>query len=144
VNLRSVFLCCKYGVQAMIASGGGSIVNLSSVLGLVGVGTDEHFATHAYAAAEAGVIGLTRAMAVYYAPQGVRCNAICPGPIATGSLPGSQGAIDLTESMRWKQPLAGHLGTPEEVTGAALFLASDESRFVTGVILPVDAGWTAQ
>lgn len=142
MNLSNVFLCCKYGVPVLQASGGGSIINLSSVLGLVG--GDADFATHAYAAAKAGIIGLTRAMAVYYAPQNIRCNALCVGLIATNMSQRAQTNEKILASMQKRQPLVGRLGTPEEVADAALFLASDDSRFVTGVALPVDAGWTAQ
>jgi NAD(P)-dependent dehydrogenase (short-subunit alcohol dehydrogenase family) len=141
LNLRSIFLCCKYGVPALLASGGGSIINLSSVLGLVG---DENFATHAYAAAKAGIIGLTRAMAVHYAPRNIRCNSLCPGLIVTNMSSRAQSTAKIVEAVRQRQPLVGRLGAPEEVADVALFLASDESRFVTGVALPVDAGWTAQ
>lgn len=141
LNLRSIFLCCKYGVPALLASGGGSIINLSSVLGLVG---DENFATHAYAAAKAAIIGLTRSMAVHYAPRNIRCNSLCPGLIVTNMSSRAQSTTKIVEAMRQRQPLGGRLGTPEEVADVALFLASDESRFVTGVALPVDAGWTAQ
>src|SRR5205814_1862317 len=81
VNLRSVFLCCKHAVPALLASGGGAIVNLASVLGLVG--GDADFATHAYAASKGGIIALSRAIAVAYAPRGLRCNVVCPGLIAT-------------------------------------------------------------
>jgi NAD(P)-dependent dehydrogenase (short-subunit alcohol dehydrogenase family) len=142
MNLTNVFLGCKYGVPALIASGGGSIINLSSVLGLVG--GDADFATHAYAAAKAGIIGLTRAIAIYYAPQKVRCNALCAGLVATDMSLRAQGDERIVASMQQRQPLVGRLGTPEEIADAALFLASDDSRFITGVALPVDAGWTAQ
>ena len=142
MNLTNVFLCCKYGVPALVSSGGGSIINLSSVLGLVGGGED--FATHAYAAAKAGIIGLTRAIAVHYAPQHVRCNALCVGLIATNMSLRAQENEKIVASMSTRQPLVGRLGTPEEVADVALFLASDDSRFVTGVALPADGGWTAQ
>lgn len=142
MNLTNVFLCCKYGIPVLVASGGGSIINLSSVLGLVGGGED--FATHAYAAAKAGIIGLTRAIAVYYAPQHIRCNALCVGLIATNMSRRAQADDKIVASMRERQPLVGRLGTPEEIADVALFLASDDSRFVTGVALPADAGWTAQ
>ena len=80
-NLTSVFLCCKYAVPALLATDGGAIVNLASVLGLVG--GDEHFATHAYAASKGGIVALTRAIASYYAPQGIRANVVAPGLIRT-------------------------------------------------------------
>lgn len=142
MNLTNIFLCCKYGIPVLVASGGGSIINLSSVLGLVGGGED--FATHAYAAAKAGIIGLTRAIAVYYAPQHIRCNALCVGLITTNMSQRAQADETIVASMRERQPLVGRLGTPEEIADVALFLASDDSRFVTGVALPADAGWTAQ
>jgi NAD(P)-dependent dehydrogenase (short-subunit alcohol dehydrogenase family) len=141
MNLRSVFLLCKYGIPALQTAGGGSIVNLSSVLGLL---ADPLFDAHAYAAAKAGIIGLTRAISVYYAPQNIRCNALCPGLIATDMSRRAQDSAGIVAAMREKQPLGGRLGTPQEVADAALFLASDESRFITGIALPVDAGWSAQ
>jgi NAD(P)-dependent dehydrogenase (short-subunit alcohol dehydrogenase family) len=141
-NLTSIFLCCKYGVRAMLRSGtGGSIINLSSVLGLTG---KRLFATHAYAASKAGIIGLTRAMAVYYADQGIRCNVIAPGLIETPMSRRAQADPAVAAALPELQPLGGRMGQPEDVAAAALYLASDASRLVTGIILPVDAGWTAQ
>lgn len=140
-NLKSTFLCCKYGVRAMLAGGGGSIINLSSVLGMAG---NLLFATHAYAASKAGIIGLTRAMAVEYAGSHIRCNVIAPGLIETPMSSRAQSEPDVADALPRLQPLGGTLGHPEDVAGAALYLASDLSRFVTGVILPVDGGWTAQ
>jgi meso-butanediol dehydrogenase/(S,S)-butanediol dehydrogenase/diacetyl reductase len=141
MNLTSVFLCCKYGIPALQASGGGSIINLSSVLGLV---ADRQFDAHAYAAAKAGIVGLSRAIAVHYAPQGIRCNTLCPGLINTAMSRRAREDPAVLASMQHKQPLTGSMGTPAEVADAALFLASDESRFITGIALPVDAGWSAQ
>lgn len=141
LNLRGVFLGCKYAVQAMEQRGGGAIVNVASVLGLVGA--QDHFTTHAYAASKGGVIALTRSIAVYYARQNIRCNAICPGLMRT---PMSQRALsdpEILEALKWYQPL-GQVGEPADVAEAAVYLGSDEARFVTGVVLPVDGGWTAQ
>lgn len=141
-NLRSMFLCCKYGLQAMLAAGtAGSIVNLSSVLGLTG---NALFATHAYAASKAAIIGMTRAIAVYYAPRGIRCNAIAPGLIETPMSRRAATDPDTLAVLPSLQPLGGTMGMPEDIAGAALYLASDAARFVTGIVLPVDGGWTAQ
>lgn len=141
-NLKSMFLCCKYGVRAMQAHGsGGSIINLSSVLGLTG---NALFATHAYAASKAAVVGLTRAMAVYYAEHRIRCNVIAPGLIETAMSQRAGADPDVLTALPRLQPLAGSMGKPEDVAAAALYLGSDASRFVTGIVLPVDAGWTAQ
>jgi NAD(P)-dependent dehydrogenase (short-subunit alcohol dehydrogenase family) len=141
-NLTSIFLCCKYGIRAMLEGGGGSIVNLSSVLGLVG--GDEDFATHAYAASKGGIIAFTRSLASYYAPQRIRANVICPGLIRTNMSLRAQGNPAIVARLPALQPLTGDFGTPQDVANAALFLASDESSFVTGEVLTVDGGWTTR
>jgi NAD(P)-dependent dehydrogenase (short-subunit alcohol dehydrogenase family) len=141
-NLKSVFLCCKHALPAMLESGGGAVVNLASVLALVG--GDDDFSTHAYAASKGGIVALTRAMAVTYAPRGVRCNAIAPALIATPMSARAQGDARIRGRLAELQPLSGDFGGPEDVAAAALYLASDAARFVTGVVLPVDGGWTAR
>jgi len=140
-NLKSVFLCCKHAVRLMLERGG-SIVNLASVLALVG--GDEDFATHAYAASKGGIVALTRAIAVTYAARGIRCNAVAPGLIATPMSARAQADPGIRARLPELQPLTGDFGRPEDVAAAALYLASDESRFVTGAVLPVDGGWTAR
>ena len=132
VNLKSVFLCCKYAIPEMLKAGGGAIVNLSSVLGLVG--GDEDFATHAYAASKGGIISFTRAVASYYAPRGLRANVICR----------AQANDELRARLRHLQPLTGDFGQPLDVAHAALYLASDQAAFVTGAVLTVDGGWTVR
>jgi len=141
-NLKSVFLVCRQAVPQLIAGGGGSIVNVSSVLGIVG--GDEDYGSHAYAASKGGVVALTRAIAAYYARQSVRCNVLCPAVIDTPQAARSVGDPRLRARLRELQPLTGEPGRPEDVAAAALFLASDASAFVTGVVLPVDGGWTAK
>jgi NAD(P)-dependent dehydrogenase (short-subunit alcohol dehydrogenase family) len=141
-NLKSMFLCCKYGVQAILAgASGGSVINLGSVLGLTG---NRLFATHAYAASKAAVVGLTRAMAAYYADRGIRCNVIAPGLIQTAMSRRAATDPEVLDELPRLQPLTASMGDPDDVAAAALYLGSTASRFVTGIVLPVDAGWTAQ
>ena len=137
-NLKSVFLCSKYAIPALRRSGGGAIVNLSSVLGLVG---SDLFPTHAYAASKGAIVALTRAMAVAYAADGIRVNAICPGLIDTPMSERARGDAETMARLRELQPLTGEPGRPEDVAGAAVYLAS--APFVTGAVLTVDGGWTA-
>ncbi len=138
LNLRSVFLVCRSAIGAMRPAGG-SIVNVSSVLGL---GGHPLFETHAYAAAKAGVIGLSRAMAASYAPEGIRVNVICPGLIETPMTARAQADPRIRAALPDLQPLTGSMGRPQDVADAAVYLVSEESRFVTGIVLPVDGGWT--
>lgn len=142
LNLDSVFYCCKYALQAMLPQGHGVIVNVSSVLGMVG--GDEDFATHAYAAGKGAVISLTRSIASYYAPRGIRANVICPSLIATPMSQRARESEHIRARLSQLQPLTGDFGTPNDVAQAALYLASDESSFVTGSVLTVDGGWTVR
>jgi meso-butanediol dehydrogenase / (S,S)-butanediol dehydrogenase / diacetyl reductase len=139
-NLRSVFLYCRRAVPLLRAAGGGAIVTVASALALVG--GDEDFATHAYAASKAGVVGLTRAMAVTYASEGIRCNVVCPGLIATPMSRRAQEDERIRGRLRELQPLTGDFGRPEDVAQAAVYLAT--APFVTGAVLTVDGGWTAR
>jgi NAD(P)-dependent dehydrogenase (short-subunit alcohol dehydrogenase family) len=142
LNLDSVFYCCKYALQVMLTQGHSVIVNVSSVLGMVG--GDEDFATHAYASSKGAVISLTRSIASYYAPRGIRANVICPSLIATPMSQRARESEHIRSRLPQLQPLTGEFGSPQDVAHAALYLASDESSFVTGSILTVDGGWTVR
>ena len=139
-NLRSVFLYAKWAIPLLRANGGGAIVTVSSALGLVG--GDHDFATHAYAASKAGLIGLTRAMAVTYAPEGIRCSVVAPGLIETPMSARAQSDPVIRSRLAELQPLTGAFGSPDDVARACLYLAT--APFVTGAVLSVDGGWTAR
>jgi NAD(P)-dependent dehydrogenase (short-subunit alcohol dehydrogenase family) len=141
LNLTSMFLTCKYATPHLLETRG-SVVNLGSVLGLVG--GDEDFATHAYAAAKAGVIGLSRAMASFYAPRGLRVNVIAAGLIATPMSQRAQTDEHILSRLPQLQPLTGAMGTPEDIAATAAFLLSDDAKFITGAVLTVDGGWTVR
>ena len=142
LNLKSMFFCCKYLTAHMLEKGGGSIVNLSSVLGLVG--GDEDFGTHAYAASKGAVISMSRAMASYYASRQIRVNVLCPSLIATGMSKRAQESEHIHSRLPALQPLTANFGTPADVAQAALYFLSDHARFVTGAVLTVDGGWTVR
>jgi len=142
LNLDSLFYCCKYALSAMMKQKQGVIINISSVLGLIG--GDDDFATHAYAASKGGIISLTRSIASYYAPRGIRANVICPGLIATSMSQRAQESEQIRARLPQLQPLTGDFGSPQDVAQAALYLASDASSFVTGTVLTVDGGWTVR
>jgi NAD(P)-dependent dehydrogenase (short-subunit alcohol dehydrogenase family) len=139
VNLNGVYYGLKHGAEAMAASGGGSIVNMSSMLGLISVPFP---GVEAYTAAKHGVVGLTKHFASNYGRRGVRVNCINPGWIKTAM---TKPLVDfnLTDFMNDNSAL-GRMGEPEEVAGVALFLASDDASFVTGGAYVVDGGWTAR
>ncbi|MCX4090813.1 SDR family NAD(P)-dependent oxidoreductase [Nocardia sp. alder85J] len=137
VNLKGAFLGMKYGIPAMLASGGGSVINTASASALVGW---KHLAP--YAAAKGGVVQLTKSAALDYATKGVRVNAICPGMTWTG-LAGAADDSTPPADLVPPQPL-NRWGLPGELAAAALFLASDESSFVTGAAIPVDGGYVAR
>ena len=141
VNLRGTFLACKYAIPELLKAGGGSIVTISSVLGMVG--TQGLFDTHAYATSKSGIIGLTRAVAAHYARQNLRANVLAPGLVDTRMATRTKADEKLLERVAFWQPL-GPIGEVRDVAKACVYLASDEAKFVTGVVLPIDGGWTAQ
>ncbi len=140
VNLTGVFLCSKYLIPLMIQGGGGSVVNVASDEALVGASPPTD--THAYSASKGGVVALTRAMAVSYAPHRIRVNAVAPGWVATPMT--ADLLADPKEAARLADacPLQ-RVASPEEIASAVLFLASGEASFITGVVLPVEGGSTA-
>jgi NAD(P)-dependent dehydrogenase (short-subunit alcohol dehydrogenase family) len=138
INLDGAFHCCKFTVPAMRRNGGGSIINIASVASFVGFKADAP-----YCASKGGLLMLTRQMALDYAPENIRVNAVCPGFIHTYQLEQYLGQQADPEAA-WAEVLAHHpmgrIGTVDEVAAAALFFASDESSFVTGADLAVDGG----
>ena len=138
INLKGVWLGCKAGIPAMLASGGGSIVNVASFVAIMGAAT----AQIAYTASKGGVLSMTREIAVEYARQGIRANSLCPGPIETPLLEELLSDPERRARRMVHIPM-GRLGRAEELAQAALFLASDESSFMTGASLVVDGGITA-
>jgi NAD(P)-dependent dehydrogenase (short-subunit alcohol dehydrogenase family) len=135
VTLTGVFLCSRYVIPSMLRRGGGVIINNASVGGLVGFGRHA-----AYCAAKGGVIQLTREIAIDYAEQNIRCNAVCPGMIET---PGTAATLadPISRAKSLELPAIKRPGTPDEIANAVMFLASDEASFITGAIVPVDGGW---
>jgi meso-butanediol dehydrogenase/(S,S)-butanediol dehydrogenase/diacetyl reductase len=137
VNLTGTFNCCQAAAQVMACHGSGSIVNIASTAGMFG------FALRtAYTASKHGVVGLTRTLAAQLGPLGIRVNAVCPGLIETPMTAAIVSDPGVQESLRVLVPI-GRAGHADEIADAALFLAGDGSRFITGVPLPVDGGATA-
>ncbi len=151
INLRGMFFGCKRALQEMVPAGYGKIVNVASVAGLIAGGGGL-----AYTTSKHGAVGLTKQIALDYGLNGIRCNAICPGPIATNlrststeilgagapSMMNKGVGVAPPERLREIVPL-GVRGVPEDVANVAVFLASAESDYVTGHTLVVDGGWTA-
>jgi NAD(P)-dependent dehydrogenase (short-subunit alcohol dehydrogenase family) len=138
VNLKGVFLGCKYGIPALRRAGGGSVINTASFVALLGAATPQL----AYTASKGGVLSMTRELAVIHAREGIRVNALCPGPLRTELL---MKYLD-TEAKRQRRLVhipMGRFGEASEIARAALFLASAESSFVTGATFTVDGGITA-
>lgn len=138
VDLKGVFLCCKYGVPALLRAGGGTIVNVASFVSWMGAAT----AQIAYTSAKGGVLSMTREIATEFARQGIRANALCPGPVETPLLRELLSDPQHRERRLVHIPI-GRFARAEEMAKAALFLASDDSSYMTGASLLVDGGITA-
>jgi len=138
INLRSVALGCKHAIPVMVEQGGGVILNNSSINGIISIpGAD------AYTAAKGGVVALTRVLADVYGPSGIRVNCMCPGGVNTSMIAEIIAIPGMLDANAAVTPLR-RIGEPQELAQAALFLVSDASSFVTGVILPVDGGYTCR
>jgi len=138
VNLKGVFLGCKYGIPALKRAGGGSVINTASFVAILGAATPQI----AYTASKGGVLAMTRELAVVHARENIRVNALCPGPLHTDLL---MKFLD-TEEKRQRRLVhipMGRFGEAEEMARAALFLASDDASYVTGTAFTVDGGITA-
>jgi NAD(P)-dependent dehydrogenase (short-subunit alcohol dehydrogenase family) len=142
LNLTSVIASNRAAVRQFLQQGsGGCLLNMGSVLGWSP--SPQYFASHAYAAAKAGIIGFSKSIASYYAPQNIRVNVIAPALVETPMSQRAVGDEGIVRFISAKQPLdGGRVGSPEDVEGAALFLLSRTSRFITGQVLAVDGGWT--
>jgi NAD(P)-dependent dehydrogenase (short-subunit alcohol dehydrogenase family) len=138
INVKGVAFGCKHGVPAIIESGGGSIINVASFVAWLGAATSQT----AYTASKGAVLAMSREIAVEYARKGVRCNALCPGPIETPLLMQLL-SDEARRQRRFVHIPMGRLGQAEELAKAALFLASDDSSYMTGASLIVDGGITA-
>ena len=138
INLKGVWLCMKYEIEQMLTQGSGAIVNTASIAGLVGIAGNI-----GYVASKHGVVGITKAAALEYAPQGIRVNAVCPGYIDTPLIEAltSDAATKAVIESRHPQ---GRLGQPDEIAQAVLWLCSDAASFVNGHMLTVDGAYTAQ
>ncbi len=139
VDLTGVFLCCKYGIPYLVERGGGSVVNTASIAGLR---ANTALPSTAYTVSKAGVIALTRQCAVDYAAAHVRVNAVCPGPIDTAIIAPYMTDPVVRERFNAKVPL-GRIGQPADVASLVLFLASEESSWITGAAMVIDGGITA-
>ncbi len=138
-NLRSVFLCCKHGIPHLLVRGGGSVINTASFVAVMGAATSQI----SYTASKGGVLALSRELGVEFARRGVRVNALCPGPVDTALLRELYAKDPEQAARRLVHVPMGRFGRAEEIANAALFLASDESSFVTGASLLVDGGISA-
>jgi NAD(P)-dependent dehydrogenase (short-subunit alcohol dehydrogenase family) len=139
VNTKGVFLCCKHGIPYLRKRGGGSVINVASFVAIVGAATSQI----SYTASKGAVLALSRELAVEFAREGIRVNALCPGPVETPLLLNIFGDNPAALERRRIHWPTGRLGTPREIVNGALFLASDESSYVTGSTFLVDGGLTA-
>src|SRR4249920_1713263 len=139
VNTKGLFLCCKHGIPYLLERGGGSVINVASFVAILGAATSQI----SYTASKGAVLAMSKELGVQFARQGVRVNALCPGPVETPLLLAIFGDDPAAFERRRVHWPTGRLGKPREIVNAALFLASDESSFVTGATFVVDGGITA-
>ncbi len=139
VNVKGVYLVCKYGIPELLAAGGGSVINVASFVALVGCSVPQD----AYTASKGAVIALTKSLAVQFGPKGVRSNAICPGPIETPLLMDWLLKEPAEKAKRLNRIPMGRFGQSADIVNAALYLASDESKWTNGTQFVVDGGITS-
>jgi len=139
INAKGVFLCCKHGIPHLLKRGGGSVINVASFVAIVGAATSQI----SYTASKGAVLAMSRELAVQFARDGVRVNALCPGPVETPLLLSIFGDDPAALERRRTHWPTGRLAKPREIVNAALFLASDESSYVTGTTFLADGGLTA-
>ena len=139
VNTKGVFFCCKHGIPYLLERGGGSVINVASFVAILGAATSQI----SYTASKGAVLAMSKELGVQFARQGVRVNALCPGPVETPLLLAIYGDDPSAFKRRQVHWPTGRLGKPREIVNAALFLASDESTFVNGAAFVVDGGLTA-
>jgi len=139
VNTKGVFLCCKHGIPHLLERGGGSVINVASFVAILGAATSQI----SYTASKGAVLSMSRELATQFARQGIRVNALCPGPVETPLLLSIYGDDPDAFARRQVHWPTGRLARPREIVNAALFLASDESSFVNGAAFVVDGGITA-
>jgi NAD(P)-dependent dehydrogenase (short-subunit alcohol dehydrogenase family) len=139
VNLKGVFLCCKHGIPYLLERGGGSVINVASFVAILGAATSQI----SYTASKGGVLALSRELGVQFARQGVRVNALCPGPVETPLLLRIFGDDPAAYERRRVHLPMGRLAKPQEIARGALFLASDDSSYVNAATFLVDGGLTA-
>ncbi len=139
VNLKGIYLCCKYAIPELLKAGGGSVINVASFVALVGCTVPQD----AYTASKGGVIALTKSLAVQFGPRQIRTNAIAPGPIETPLLMSWLLNNPEAKKRRLDRIPAGRFGRPEDIVNMALYLASDESTWVNGSVMVVDGGITS-
>ena len=138
VNTRGVYLCCKHGIPHLLERGGGSVINVASFVALLGAATSQI----SYTASKGAVLAMTRELGVQFARQGVRINALCPGPVETPLLLSIWGDDPAAAERRLVHIPMGRLAKPREIVNAALFLASDDSSYVNAATFVVDGGIT--
>jgi len=139
VNVKGIYFCCKFGIPEMVKNGGGSVINIASFVALLGCSVPQD----AYTASKGAVIALTKSLAVQFGPQGVRSNAVCPGPIETPLMTAWLLSDPEAKALRLNRNPSGRFGRPEDIVNAGVYLASDESTWTNGAVIVLDGGITS-
>lgn len=139
VNVRGIFLCCKYAIPEMMRRGRGSVINIASFVAQIGCSVPQD----AYTASKGAVLSLTKSLAIQFRPEGIRTNAICPGPIETPLMTEWLLKDEAARQLRLSRQPSGRFGRPEDIVNCAIYLASDESDWTNGAIITIDGGITS-